>query len=950
MSEIVKIKKYRVNNKEYDLDLSEVGKLYSKEGNEFSLKVDDEGNLYTTAVEPLPAYGGPSNTPTKAEITKFNKETKLYINELYCGGQNADEHTINYCSHNFVELANATTVDINLDGMTLQYARNSSDWKVLPLKGVIKAGSTFLIRGRQCSCLTSPTTKIIVDTYDMEWLDEDGKPIVFDDISCKFYLAYNLNKYEHENPYDSSNESYVASDAIGYIDLVGIKGGNNDPGGAENKPYSGDGGLSTTRLFKKYFALDPSKQANKAKDKRNNANDWNFVDLTKEDGDVIPSIKAFTPKASYQNKNLFYNKTDLRTDRPTVITCTFGIQATDNGSGATRCFNWVTRNLHEDYIWIKRVSDSSWGTAHESFYAGDGRSEYTLTDYNRIVKEYSNNRVIIVHKFIMSGLTKGTYEYVAGAKNEDGTPNLERCTPKRKFIVREDNDVKDGFKFVQTSDQQGFNWDEYRVWNAASKVIMKENNDLDFMINTGDMVQSGNRLGEWLDYFDAECDEMQDLEEMATVGNNDLSLRDLYVMISGDDDSKLWLENFTFFYTFELDEDNLPYFYGPDRSIEPYHIPSLYSFNYGKIHFMCVVTEIKASAEELSDGYGFGEMVGALDAKSGYFYPQIKAWCERDVEKNSEKDWTIVYCHEMPFTILTPTHIYGPYATGDKKTEKITSRPGSNANTNAPTATKYWLSEFCQTHGIRLVIGGHKHTQAITWPILENVSYDANGVRTVDSLHPIVVVTPQTIGNFGGASDLFPYNGYKYPNSWFTNGEPKDEKTSIGLDYVTFEYAENIQPTKYRNNDDESTLDEGVTQKPVVYAMSQATGYKHTSNKELPCDTLPWQRFYFPSKTSSYDNHDAPSVNAEQKFPFYTVWEITPTKITGNVRKVYGAFNNSGKFDINIDGKYVKKGYCATTDPNVGDHSTQLFSINGLTSMTPLEAKTDTRVLEITKN
>ena len=97
---------------------------------------------------------------------------------------------------------------------------------------------------------------------------------------------------------------------------------------------------------------------------------------------------------------------------------------------------------------------------------------------------------------------------------------------------------------------------------------------------------------------------------------------------------------------------------------------------------------------------------------------------------------------------------------------------------------------------------------------------------------------------------------------------------------------------------------------------------------------------------------EEPSVNKYQKFPFYTIWEVTPTKITGNVRKVYGAFNDSGKFDINIDGAYTKRGYCATnasTSGSIGGHDTQMFSINGITSMANANAMSDTRVIEVTK-
>lgn len=921
----IRVKSGNLQAEDFDLNISDiVSHVTSPDGTDYILKVDNKGNLYTVpSVESV----SPGTKPTSAGLVKFNGEAKLYINEIYCGGQEANEHTVGYCSHNFVELSNLTKGDINLSGLSLQYTINSTDWKVLPLKGIIKAGSTFLIRGAQCSMIDSPTTKIVVDKYDMEWLI-DGAPIKFENkISCKFYLTFNLDAYSEANPFDGSGKGAVKSNAIGYVDLVGIDGtGTVD--GFEKGAYKAQGGLKATRLFKKYYAMDPVKPATKAITARNNANDWNFVDLSKEDGEVIPSISVYTPRASFEGKNLFYDKTNLDPNRPSTLTCSFGIQATDDGEGATRCFNWLSGNLDDKYLWIRRKGETSWGEPHETFYAGDGRTSWTAKTsdgvciYDRKVKEYTNNTVLIANKFIMSGITAGQYEYLAGKKNQDGTPNLDGCTPVKSFTVRTKESVQNGFKFVQTSDQQGFNWAEYRIWEAASKTIMDENNDLQFMVNTGDMTQNGNRVGEWLDYFNAEDVRMQDMEEMATIGNNDLSLKDLYeVGKSSDGDSdKLWHENIEFYYTFESDPDNLPIFTGYTGETT-YYIPSLYSFNYGKIHFLCMNTEIKSIAEEGEKAYNFGAN------KYGYFYPQIEAWCERDVNKYKEgKDWVIAYCHEMPFTILTPEAVAGDTIKSE--------RGGSNANTNTPIGKEYWFSEFCQNHNIPLVFGGHKHTQATSYPILENVTY-ADGVRTVNSMKPIIVVDAESLAEFEGATSLVvnAADGCKYPNTWF-NGSTLKSSCERLAELSQFIMADEVP--------------EGKT--PVVYAMSQATSYKHTSNKELPSWNLPWLRYYYPASDSG--DITAPTVNDHQKFPFYTVWEITPTKITGNVRKVYGAFNDKGKFDINIDGPYTRNGYCATTstaEGSIGGHDTRIFSINGIASMSNTEAMSDTRVIEISK-
>ena len=122
--------------------------------------------------------------------------------------------------------------------------------------------------------------------------------------------------------------------------------------------------------------------------------------------------------------------------------------------------------------------------------------------------------------------------------------------------------------------------------------------------------------------------------------------------------------------------------------------------------------------------------------------------------------------------------------------------------------------------------------------------------------------------------------------------------------------------------------------------MSQATGYKHTSNKELPSPHIPWLKYYYPA--------DNGKVNNGQKFPFYTVWSITDEKIEGRVRKVVGAFNRDGKFDINIDGKYTLKDNSAAAH----DGTTKIKSENGLfgtANGTERNVTNDAEIIKITK-
>ncbi len=160
--------------------------------------LNDENSTYTVRVN---EYGNlivydSNNDVVQAEPTSntiyFNNSGmgSLIINSFYLGGLDTDEHSYQPCSHNYVEIANISYNDINLNGLQLMYTYDNSRWFKLPLWGVCKAQSTFLIRGAQCSVMDVNTTLIKVKTFDMEWR-ADGELIKFDrnNQCATFYLC-----------------------------------------------------------------------------------------------------------------------------------------------------------------------------------------------------------------------------------------------------------------------------------------------------------------------------------------------------------------------------------------------------------------------------------------------------------------------------------------------------------------------------------------------------------------------------------------------------------------------------------------------------------------------------------------------------------------------------------------------------------------------------------------
>ena len=84
-----------------------------------------------------------------------------------------------------------------------------------------------------------------------------------------------------------------------------------------------------------------------------------------------------------------------------------------------------------------------------------------------------------------------------------------------------------------------------------------------------------------------------------------------------------------------------------------------------------------------------------------------------------------------------------------------------------------------------------------------------------------------------------------------------------------------------------------------IYSMSQATGYKHTSNKELPAPKIPWIRHYFPATNGK--------ANSNQKMPFFTIIDVNEDTIVLTVKRITGIMNG-GNFNINQEGENVKNG------------------------------------------
>lgn len=677
---------------------------------QYTVKVNSEGNLQVYDISLDNRISDPGSNGITKPILDFetSKYASVALNSFYLGGSDSDEHSYQPCSHNFVELSNIDEKDINLNGLLLIYF-DGTNTEVLPLWGKIPAQSTFLVRGAQCSVMDVNTTIIKVNTYDMEWFNQQGDLIKFNRSFGKatFYLAwgevsekadgttdYNIymmlsqanntgTKVSAYSNFDSSVKSdnkisnndtegkHAGYGAAGFQDLVGV---GNDSLAAKN-PINGVTTLNSNQLFVKWYSLDPVSQSNPKAGLSglNNKKYWKWINL---DGSFISDLERFTPKASWEGKNASSDKTQLSKTRPNCITCNFGIQASDDsgityengksGKGATRCFTWTSVNYEDEYVAYRIKGSNSDYTYVESYKDGvdytkspqsTNQPECICTSstywkyYTRKRWETFYGEPVTTHKVMITNLKAGIYEYVVCRKNSDGTIS-DYKSPVRYFTVKSYNDCKN-FDFIQTTDQQGANWEEYQVWAMASMYIAKKhqtdvnnllsdsginlvhsesgdksaqpslvkdgtvifNDDFDFTINTGDVVYNGSRPNEWLDYFNPYEEFLGNKEENFAVGNNDLapfSMRSLGNGSETPDKSSHIVADL--FYTQEIDIENPPVFTGTSvhweksdsgswsmttrTTTKQFRIPCLYSFNYGPWHFISLNSEIRTGNTE----------------------------------------------------------------------------------------------------------------------------------------------------------------------------------------------------------------------------------------------------------------------------------------------------------------------------------------------------------------
>jgi len=241
-----------------------------------------------------------------------------------------------------------------------------------------------------------------------------------------------------------------------------------------------------------------------------------------------------------------------------------------------------------------------------------------------------------IHTATVTGLEPGTaYEYRVGAG--------DKRSSWQTFHTAQGND----FKVLIFPDSQS---SDYSVWAATAQPAWQRNQDAQFFINMGDLVDNGQDHYQWNAWFDVVNDMIARIPVVPLLGNHETYNKDWKV---------------------RMPEAYLHLFALPHIDMEKYQ-NQFYSFDYGDVHFVVLNTQ----SQELAD-----------------FEPSLDedevAWFKDDMAKTTKK-WKIVLMHKDPLQ-------YG-----------FANRPEPRAEGFSPEG-QLWMPLFDQ-YGVDAVLSAHLHT------------------------------------------------------------------------------------------------------------------------------------------------------------------------------------------------------------------------------------------------
>ncbi len=588
---------------------------------------------------------------------------------------------------------------------------------------------------------------------------------------------------------------------------------------------------------------------------------------------------------------------------------------------------YIEYKKSDDTVWKKlySIDVKDYDKDDGMHYSGDLSIKYFMRNYPSIYSRMkwvsTGQRLNVTHRAIIKNLGSGVYDYRVGRDGDN------RYTSSiRQFIVS-DASKDFTFVQTTDQQDYGFHGYAAWKKSACAIGNHKWTDDsgegsLDFTINTGDMSQNGNRENEWVDYYNGKCaGGLQDIPEMPVIGNNDLGSEYFYTL--NDDGTKsvipktnsmtVWC-----WYTFELDADNPPVFrFKPDpdsgNSVDEskvgpwvldysgdyitYFIPSLYSFNYGNYHFTALNSEFATNSAVYRLYYNDTNL--EVNFKGAAYYCMY-CWAAKDLNDHINSS-QIVYAHEIPFCIAKGTAAnttvsrtannegmsklnfdFSPYISY-AGFERYVYDSGYDSYAEPENSSSIYqdfnyegtewqvyafvggccFSELFQNTGVKLCLGGHKHSYCLSLPLIENVNYtytDASGVEGLTS-NSLKTVLKNIVDPDYTEDPENPDSGVQYIGSISARlVSPNSPILCVGGSCFV-RGMNTSQSSGYSTTSVSIPSTDKVNMTPVTYCMCQATGYKLSSNNDKPGQWVNWLKEYFP-----YDFQND-KVNSGQTWP-----------------------------------------------------------------------------------
>lgn len=934
-------------------DLSDLTFIHQDTGRRFKFYVDSEGNLKSIKLpntgESLQERITNSEVELKQNVRGFigqlriaennkildnvniqiTQDARIYSDRVKIGAFYAPLNTdkVFGCNRAFIELENTADCDFNLNGCYLHYTcPNHINEQVtyhLPLVGTIPAGGTYLIVGKEYANLNDKSTQIKVSSFDQEWFVEGELIDLTINTSADSKMGWglaltygNANLQAKEYLYKASDSGSLNNLGItsgaskfpyifepSFIDAVYFYKGVQD---ASDKGYwaSSIFAIKSNTMYKNMFELDPAKQAfqscnttDSSRARWGSVNDVWVMDLSQPTisfphSKQVYNISKFSPKASFEHKNVQTDKSKLDLEKPNMVNCSFGTNIYTD-----RCFNWISAGVYDEYIWLRKKGEDTWTYAFESYRTVESpnskpdsgwpkRKEYSKelnnAAYARIINRFpADNTQYTSHKCVVKLYDRAistnpeTWEYIVGRRNKNGGPDIDHTSDIFQFTLYPESYKP---RIYQTSDQQGFHWVEYQVWAAAaSKLYEKIKEDqkseqiIPIFINTGDMTQNGTRISEWYDYYTAGTPLFKEFEHMAVVGNNDLCNTNVNVLGTGDDQGKSNSFYFHVFYCYDIDESVFT------PLVNNKYIPSLYFFDSKDYRFLNVNSEI--TPVNCGDWFGLKDEQDIVNIYTGFTIGSSKRYINTftsiytmlfNILTTSKQ--CIVSCHEMPFTVITNASIANGQEGTSRSLSNTNALVGSHMNQISSSDTgkgTYWFSRLLEfKKNVKLVLGGHKHTYACTYPVREYFLFgdNKNSKDHYDEYTMSNTLENDSVTWISQSKDLTKF--------------PLTKRTDAGVAATGF-YPYTPVPN----------LQGGIT-----YFMCQATGYKLTSNKELPSAN---QKFSMAvPQTSNSGGSD--KANNNQKYPMFGIMKLEGTTYKVQLVRIANIFDTNFKFAQNI--------------------------------------------------